>query len=169
MRTVSIVSIVYGTLGLIWGVVVTVIIKVQQAIFEDFTFPDEVYDYLDISSFLDSIYGIMGTLFPFVFLIAVIYILSGILQLSGNSSFRSIAFIAAILNIVWYAAYAILILMEVMPLINSLEMVPAALMNVIVIIGMLVNIGIYCAYPIFLLFYLRKGRELDTLDTGYRN
>ena len=51
MKTVSIVSIVYGTLGLIWAGVVTVIIKFQQAIFENFPFPDEVYDYLDINAF----------------------------------------------------------------------------------------------------------------------
>lgn len=78
-------------------------------------------------------------------------------------------YIAAILNIVWYAAYMVLIQMEIMPVISSIEMIPTGLMNLIVIFGMLINIVFYCGYPIFLLFYMRKGREWDTLDTGYKS
>ena len=169
MKTVSIISIVYGTLGLIWAGVISVIIKFQQALFENIPFPDDVNEIIDIGAFMDNIYGTIGTLFPFIFIIAAIYIISGILHLTGNPSFKTFVYIAAILNIIWYVAYVVLIQIEVVPLINSLEMVPRGLINLVVIFSMLINIGIYCGYPIFLFFYMRKGKEWDILDTGYQN
>ena len=169
MKTVSIISIVYGTLGLIWAAVISIIIKVQQALYENLPFPDDVNEIIDISAFTDSIYGTIGTLIPFIFIIAAIYIISGILHLTGNSSFKTFIYIAAILNIIWYVTYVVLIQIEVLPLINSLDMIPKGLFTFLIIFGMLINIGIYCGYPIFLFFYMRKGKEWDTLDTGYKS
>ena len=169
MRTVSIISIVYGSLGLLWAAVASIIIKVQKAIFESFPFPDELNEYMDITAFLDTVYGMIGSIFPFVFLIAIVFILSGILQLAGNSSFKTFIYIAAILNITWYLAYIVLMQIEVMPMINSMELIPKGLMNLIMIFAMLINAVFYCGYPIFLLLYIRKGREWDTLDTGYNS
>jgi len=40
MKTVSIVSIVYGCLGLLWAAVASVVIKIQQAIIENIPFPE---------------------------------------------------------------------------------------------------------------------------------
>jgi hypothetical protein len=168
MKTVSIISIVYGTLGLLWATLVTVMIRVQAAIFENFPWPAEVSEFIDMPSFLDRVYSVIGTVFPFVFLIAALYIISGILQLSGKPSFKNIAFAAAILNIVWYLAYIVLIQMELVPALNSLGMFPKNLMNVLVFAGMLVNAIFYCGYPVFLIVYIsRGGKPWDTLDTGY--
>ena len=169
MKAVSIISIVYGTLGLIWVSVASALIRVQKAFFENFPFPDEVYDYIDIDALLETVYSMMGFLFPFVFVIGIIYILSGILHLAGNSSFRTIAYIAAILNIIWYTAYVVLVQVELVPMINSMEVFPGNLMSVFIIFGMLINAVFYCGYPIFLLIYLKKGPGWDTLDTGYQS
>jgi hypothetical protein len=169
MRTVSIISIVYGSLGLVWAAVASIIIKLQKAILGNFTFPDELNEYMDINAFLDTIYSMLGSLFPFVFLIAILFILSGILHLTGNSSFKTFIIIAAILNIIWYLAYMVLMQIEVMPMINSMELIPKGLMNLLMILVMLINAVFYCGYPIYLLLYIRKDREWDTLDTGYQN
>ncbi len=168
MKTVSIISIVYGTVGLIWAAVVTFMIRIQSALMENFPWPPEVYDIIDIPSLLNSVYSVIGTLFPFVFLIAALYIVSGILQLSGRTSYKNLAYAAAILNIIWYIAYIVFMQMEVVPVLNSLELVPKNLINTIFIAGMILNAVFYCGYPVFLIVFVhRGGREWDTLDTKY--
>ena len=168
MKTVSIISIVYGTLGLIWATVVTIVIRIQAALFENFPWPPEAYEFVDMPSLLNTVYSVIGSLFPFVFLIAILYIISGILHLSGKTSFKNIAYAAAILNIVWYMAYIVLMQMEIVPVLNSLEIFPKNLMNIIVIVGMIFNAVFYCGYPVFLIIFIKRGgKEWDTLDTEY--
>jgi hypothetical protein len=119
---------------------------------------------------LESVHDVIGNLFPFVFLIAALYILSGILYLSGKSSFKNIAYAAAVLNIVWYVVYMVLVQVEIVPVINSLDIFPENLLGVLVVLGMIINAVFYCGYPIFLIIYVKRGgREWDTLDTGYQS
>ena len=84
MKAVSIISIVYGGLGLLWATVVSVLIRVQEAFFKNIPWPAEVYDIIDLPALLDRVYGVIGSLFPFVFFIAILYIISGILHLAGK-------------------------------------------------------------------------------------
>ena len=65
MKAVSIVSIVYGSFGILWAAVVTVVIKIQSAMFSNFPWPEEVYEFIDFPSFLETIYSVIGTIFPF--------------------------------------------------------------------------------------------------------
>jgi hypothetical protein len=170
MKTVSIISIVYGTMGIIWAAVVSVVIRIQRSIFEDFPWPTEVYDVIDMPALLETLYGVIGVLFPFVFLVAAFYIASGILQLTGNNAYRNIGYAAAILNIVWYLAYMISIQVELLPILNTFEYFPKGLMNVIFLFGMVLNAVFYCGYAIFLIIFLRRGGlAKDTLKTGYHN
>jgi hypothetical protein len=168
MKAVSIISIVYGTVGLIWASLVSVMIRIYTTLFANFPWPPEVSEFIDMSSLLDTVYSVIGTVFPFVFLIAILYIISGILQLARKASYKNIAYIAAILNIIWYIAYIVMIQMEIVPVLNSLEMFPKNLLNVLIPLGMIFNAVFYCGYPVFLIVFLsRGGKEWDTLDTGY--
>jgi hypothetical protein len=170
MKAVSIVSIVYGALGLIWGTVITVLIKVQAAFFAHFPWPSEVSEVIDLPALLDSVFGLIGNLFPFIFLIAALYILSGILHLAGKVSYKNLAYAAAILNIVWYVVYMVLVQVEIVPVINTLELFPKDLLAVLVVLGMIINAVFYCGYPVFLIIFIKKGgKEWDTLDTGYKS
>ena len=63
----------------------------------------------------------------------------------------------------------LVIMVGFVPLINSMDVFPGQLINLIILCGMLINAIFYCGYPIFLLLYMRKGREWDTLDTGYKS
>ena len=139
MKTVGIISIIYGVLGIIWAAVVSLVIRFQQAIFADFPWPMEVYDFLDMPALLDSVYGVIGTLIPFVFLGAALYIVSGIMLLNGNKSARNLGYAAAIFNIVWYLVYMLSIQIEILPVLNSLEFFPKGLMNLIFLFGMIFN------------------------------
>jgi hypothetical protein len=168
MRTVSIISIVYGTLGLLWAALVSLLIRIHSAVFENIPWPPEVYDFIDLPAFLDSIYGVMGTVFPFVFLIAILYIISGILQLSEKPAFKNLAYAAAILNIVWYIVYIVVIQVEIVPLFNTIEFFPKNVMNYLFLAGSIFNGIFYCGYPVFLIIYLnRGGKPWDTIETGY--
>ena len=170
MKAVSIVSIVYGAFGILWAAIVTAVIKIQSALFSNFPWPDELSEIMDVPTFLETIYGVIGTIFPFVYLISLMYIISGILQLIGKSTFKTIAYAAAIFNILWYISYMVIMQIEVVPLLNSLELVPKNLINIIFIFGMLVNAIFYCGYPAFLIVFMsRDGKMKDTLDTGYTN
>ncbi len=170
MKAVSIISIIYGALGLMWATVVTVLIRVQEALFQHYPWPPEVSEFIDMPAMLDSVYGVIGNLFPFVFLIALLYIISGILHLSGKPSFKSIAYAAAILNIVWYVVYMVLVQVEIVPVLNTMELFPKNLLSILVILGMILNAVFYCGYPTFLIIFIKKGgKEWDTLDTGYKS
>lgn len=170
MKAVSIISIVYGTMGLIWATVVSIVIRVHEAFFQHFPWPPEVYEVLDVPAMLESVYGLIGSIYPYVFLIAALYILSGILYLAGRRSYKNIAYAAAILNIVWYVVYMVLVQVEVVPMLNSLELFPKNLLAVLVVLGMIINAVFYCGYPTFLIIFVKKGgKEWDTLDTGYKS
>lgn len=170
MKAVSIISIVYGSMGLIWATVISIVIRVQEAFFEHFPWPPEVYEVLDVPAMLESVYGLIGNVFPYVFLISALYILSGILYLAGKKSYKNIAYAAAILNIVWYVVYMVLVQVEIVPVINSLELFPKNLLAALVVLGMIVNAVFYCGYPTFLIIFVKKGgKEWDTLDTGYKS
>jgi hypothetical protein len=170
MKAVSIISIVYGALGLIWATVISVVIRVSGALFEHFPWPPEVYEVIDMPVVLDSVYGLIGNIFPFVFLIAALYIISGILYLAGKTSFKNLAYAAAILNIVWYVVYMVLVQVEIVPVLNTLELFPKNLLAVLVVLGMIINAVFYCVYPTFLIIFVKRGgKEWDTLDTGYKS
>jgi hypothetical protein len=170
MKAVSIISIVYGVLGLIWATVITVVIKVQEAFLQHFPWPPEVYEVVDLSSLLDTVFGMIANIYPYVFLIAALYILSGILYLAGKPSFKTIAYAAAILNIVWYVVYMVLVQVEIVPVLNTMEIFPEKLLGTLVFLGMVINAVFYCGYPTFLIIFIhRGGREWDTLDTGYKS
>jgi hypothetical protein len=170
MKAVSIISIVYGALGLIWATVISVVIRVQEAFFQHFPWPPEVYDVMDIPAMLETVYGMIGNIYPYVFLIAALYIVSGILYLAGKTSYKTIAYAAAILNIVWYVVYMILVQVEIVPFLNTLELFPKNLLGILVILGMIINAVFYCGYPTFLIIFVKKGgKEWDTLDTGYKS
>ena len=170
MKAVSIISIVYGTMGLIWATVISIVIRVQEAFFAHFPWPPEVYEVIDVTAMLESVYGLIGNIFPYVFLIAALYILSGILYLSGRKSYKNIAYAAAVLNIVWYVVYMVLVQLEIVPVLNTLDLFPKNLLAVLVVRGMIINAVFYCGYPTFLIIFVKKGgREWDTLDTGYKS
>ncbi len=128
MKAVSIISIVYGAIGLIWATVISVVIRVSGALFEHFPWPPEVSEVIDMPAVLDSVYGLIGNIFPFVFLIAALYIISGILYLAGKASYKNIAYAAAILNILWYVVYMVLVQVEIVPVLNTMELFPKNLL-----------------------------------------
>jgi len=170
MKAVSIISIVYGTMGLIWAGVISIVIRVQEAFFEHFPWPPEVYEVMDVPAMLESVYGLIGNIYPYVFLIAALYIISGILFLAGKRSYKNIAYAAAILNIVWYVVYMVLVQVEIVPVLNTLDLFPKNLLAALVVLGMIINAVFYCGYPTFLIIFLKRGgKEWDTLDTGYKS
>lgn len=170
MKAVSIISIVYGTMGMLWAAVVSLVIRFESAMFANFPWPPEVSDILDMPALLDTVYSVVGVLFPFVFLGAALYIVSGILQLTGNSTFKNIGYAAAIFNIIWYLAYMISLQVELLPILNSLEFFPKGLMNLIFLFGMIFNALFYCGYAVFLIIVLKRGGlESKSFRTEYTN
>jgi hypothetical protein len=155
-------------MGLIWATFAMVIIRIQSALMSNFPWPPEVYDYIDMPALLETVYGVISTLFPFVFLIALLYIISGILQLSDKPAYKNIGYAAAILNIIWYLSYAISMYVEFVPAISSMSVLPGRWINLVMIAGLIMNALFYCGYPVFLIIYLtRGGQAWDTLDTDY--
>jgi hypothetical protein len=160
MRTISIISIAYGSLGIIWGTVTRVLVQLQTSFMENFPFPEEVYSIMDIQKLMDALNGMWRLMYPFIFLIATIYIISGILQLAGRQQYLSLAFIAAILNIAWYLAYMVMLQTELLPLIHMDQFFSQKLFNMLFAAGMVVSAVFYCAYPVFLIIFLsqQKGK-----------
>jgi len=159
MKAVSIISIVYGTLGIIWSTIILVVVKVQEAIIGNIPFPDEVLEIVDIRSMMDVLHGIMSFMMPFVLLIGVVYIVSGILGISGKSQAYIFGMLAAVFNIFWYVAYVVFLQTELVPLFNFNEIFPAKLFNILFLLGILINALFYCAYPVFLIIFLSQRKQ----------
>lgn len=159
MKAVSIISIVYGTLGIIWGTIILVVVKVQEVIISNIPFPDEVLQIVDIPSMMEVLHGIMSFLMPFVLLIGVVYIVSGILGISGKSQTYMFGMLAAVFNIFWYVSYIIILQMELVPLFNFSDIFPARLFNLLFLLGTLINAIFYCGYPVFLIIYFSQQRK----------
>jgi len=159
MRAISIISIIYGVLGLIWGTVVRLLMQIYSALIENMPMPEEVTEIMDVKLMMGTIDSIWRLLYPFIIIISIIYIISGILKLAGKQHFTSLTFIAAILNILWYLAYVIIIQTDLIPIIHMDEFFPENLFNTMIIVGMMINAIFYCGYPIFLIIYLSKERR----------
>lgn len=158
MRTISIISIAYGSLGIIWGTVTRVLIHVQTSFMENFPFPEEVYSIIDVRKLMEALNDMWGLMYPLIFLTATIYIISGILQLAGRQQYLSLAYIAAILNIAWYLANMVMLQTGILPLIHVDQFFSEKIFHMLFAIGMLVNAIFYCAYPVFLIIFLSQQR-----------
>jgi len=159
MKTVSIISIIYGVLGVIWGTLVLAVMQVQSALFEDFPWPPEVNQFLDMPSLISALHSFWSYLMPFVVVIAIIYMVSGILGLSDKPHAVTFGLLAAVFNIIWYVAYVIILQVEFVPAINTGDFFPEKLFQVLMLLGVLLNGIFYCGYPVFLIIYLNKVRQ----------
>jgi hypothetical protein len=163
MKTVSIISIIYGTFGFMWALLLLFAIGMQKAIMSEIPVPDEALKYIDIPLVMDTLHGILNLMVPFVFLIGLIYIISGILGLNDKAQASTFGMLAAVFNIVWYVAYIVLLQIELVPLIKIDGLFPSKLFSYLILLGTLVNAIFYCAYPVFLVIYLsqRKGGKRE--------
>ena len=159
MKAVSIISIVYGTLGIIWSTIILGAIRIQKAMISNIPFPDEVLEIIDIHSMMEAIHGIMSFLMPFVLLIGAVYIVSGILGINARPQAYLFGMLAAVFNIFWYVAYVVFLQMELVPLFNFNEFFPAKLFNTLFLLGTIVNAVFYCGYPVFLIIFLSQRRQ----------
>jgi hypothetical protein len=158
MKPVSIISIIYGTLGIAWGSMISVLIRFQTSILSNIPLPDEAISIVDVPKLFTVLNDTWRLLFPFIFVIGTIYIISGILNLAGRQQYLALAYIAAILNIIWYLVYMIMIQTEILPLINLDQFIPKNLFNILVGIGMVGDAVFYCGYPVFLIIFLSQQK-----------
>ena len=159
MKTVSIISIVYGVLGVIWGTMLLAVMQVQKAIFENFPWPTELNQIIDMPAMISALHSFWSYLIPFVVIIAIIYMVSGILGLSDRPHAIAFGLLAAVFNIIWYVAYMVILQIELVPAINTGEFFPEKMFHVLIFLGMLINAIFYCGYPVFLIIYLNKQRQ----------
>jgi len=159
MKAVSIISIVYGTLGIIWSTIILGVIRLEKAIISNIPFPDEAMEIIDIPAMMEVLHGIMSFLIPFVMLIGAVYIVSGILGINGKPQSYMFGMLAAVFNIFWYVAYVVFLQMELAPLFNFSEIFPAKLFNTLFLLGTIVNAIFYCGYPVFLIIFLSQRKQ----------
>jgi len=159
MKTVSVISIIYGVLGIIWGTMVLAAMQVQRAIFENFPWPEELNQFFDMPALISALHSFWGIIMPFVVIIAIIYMVSGILGLTEKSQASTFGLLAAVGNIIWFVAYVVIMQIELIPAINTGELFPENMFQVIFFLGILLNAVFYCGYPVFLIIYLNKKRQ----------
>ena len=159
MKTVSIISIIYGVLGFLWAALILVAIGIQKTMIENIPFPEEVLSFVDIPLMLETLHGIMSVVIPFVLLIGIIYIISGILGLTERPQAYTFGMLAAVFNILWYVAYIVILQVELIPLFNFDEIFPPYFFNMLFLLGSIVNAVFYCVYPVFLIIWLSQWRR----------
>jgi len=159
MKTVSIISIVYGVLGLIWGTLLLAILRFETALISNIPFPAEVTELFDVKKMLHIINDIWSVLFPFIILIAVTYLVSGILGMNDRPHAVTFGLLAAAFNITWYIAYIVIMQVELIPMIDFGDLFPKKLFHTMFILGMLINAVFYCGYPVFLIIFLSRKRK----------
>jgi hypothetical protein len=162
MKTVSIISIIYGTFGFMWAMMILLAVGIQKAIFSKIPIPEDALKYVNIPLVMDTLHGILTLLVPFVFLIGIIYITSGVLGLNGKSQSYTFGMLASVFNIVWYVAYIATLQVELVPLFKMDDILPNNLFSLFFLLGTVINAIFYCAYPVFLLIYLSQRRRRES-------
>jgi hypothetical protein len=158
MKTISIISIVYGTFAFIWASLILIAIGIQKTVIENIPVPEEALKYVDITAIMETLHSIMSLLIPFVFLIGLIYIISGILGLTEKPQSYTFGMLAAVFNIIWYITFIVTVQVELIPLIHLDQILPAHLLSMIFVLGSIVDAIFYCAYPVFLIIFLSQRR-----------
>jgi len=115
---------------------------------------------VDINSLFTVLNDMWRLLFPFIFIIGTIYIISGILYLVKGQQYVALTYIAAILNIAWYLGYAVMIQTELLPLINLDPFIPNKLFSILVSLGTVTDAIFYCGYPVFLIVFMSQQRGI---------
>jgi hypothetical protein len=159
MKTVSVISIIYGTFAFLWATLVVFAIGLQKSLIENVTFPEEALQFVDIPLMLETLHGIMSVLVPFIFLIGLIYIISGILGLTEKPQAYLFGMLAAVFNIVWYVSYIVILQLDLVPLFKFDEILPSNFFNLLFLLGTVVNAIFYCAYPVFLIIFLSQRKR----------
>jgi len=159
MKAVGIISIIYGSLVIIYGIFSLLMISVYANLIRFIPELDAYMYGFDLEAYMFIILGVLKILMPLAIVVGAIYLWGGIGAVRKVSSIFQLR-LAAILNIIWYLLYIYLFLTRILPFLNGLlfDFDLGPLFNIIFIFAFLIGAIFYCGYPVFLLIWLRKER-----------
>ena len=164
MKAVGIVSIIYGSLAILYGIFSLLAMMVYTNIFGFMPGFDQDMMGFEFEAYIYAIGDMVRVVMPIAIVAGGIYLWGGI---NIVRKFRGVfqLQLAATLNILWYIFYIWLFVTKVVPIFIGFFDTFSELrqMNdiiyIVFIISFIIGALFYCGYPVFLLIYLRKERS----------
>lgn len=146
-KSSGLISIIYGFVGCGFGVFALLMIFMGQKMIRNFESTDQIDKMRIYFAALQQVWLIY---MPLMIIIGLIYVLSGVLLKEDKKGGISAGIFAGILNLLWFAGYAISVNNNVMPVFpHKLE--PALQIFAISIAGIFI-----CLYPLYFLFTFKR-------------
>jgi len=161
MKTVGIISIIYGSLAILYGVFSLLAMLVYANIFGFIPELDQDMLGVDFEAYIHSIADLVRAVMPIAIIAGGIYVWGGINVVKKIRGIFQLQ-LAAVLNILWYIFYIYLFVSKVYPVFmdvfGSFDEIYQlrGFIFVAFIISFIIGAVYYCGYPVFLLIYLKK-------------
>lgn len=161
MRTIGILNIIFGGLGILSGFVGIIALLIQRLVFKLMEQPVMLEDETagDFFSAMISMndLGLIAT--PFTITISVLFLIGGIRILKKQPNSVNTSILACYMGIIFYAIY--IIVYRIYFIQSLFDMVPylnKSFLDLMFIVGTIIGGVFVCGYPVFLLIYLKKSR-----------
>ena len=164
MKAVGIISIIYGSLAILWSLSSLMVVTLFSKFIGFIPEFDQSMIPFDFDTYLHSIFDLIYIVMPIALIVGGIYLWGGInvvRKISGSFQLR----LAAILNIVWYIIYIYLFVTRVFPQLMGIFAGFEELrymdniFYIVFIFSFIMGAIFYCGYAVFLLIYLRNRTE----------
>ncbi len=147
-KSSGLISIIYGFLGCGGGVFSLLAIYLGQKMIGNFkSTGDQI---LKMNIYFTALHDVWFIYMPLMIIVGVIYVLSGWLIKKGKKEGISVGIFAAILNLLWFAGYAMSVNTNVMPVFPH-KLQPPEQIFAFVITGIFM-----CLYPLYFLFSFKR-------------
>ncbi|GAB4283285.1 MAG: hypothetical protein Kow0068_08120 [Marinilabiliales bacterium] len=167
MKTIGIINIIYGGLGILGGIITILVLIIQMFVFGflQHNLPPMSSEDYEIMMKVQDAYTLNFFIVPVSILIATLFLISGIRILKKNISGVKLAISASISSIAFYFISAGLVwfmfLQKIFATIPGVDIQKLGYFYLaIIIVAGVFNIG----YPVFQLIYLKKEKFLKYFE-----
>lgn len=147
-KSAGLISLIYGFLGCGLGIFSLFTLYMGQKMLNNFKSTGE--QFLKMKFYFNALHDSWLIYMPLIIIIGLIYILAGWLIKKGKKEGISVGIFAGILNLLWFAGYAISILDNVMPAFPR-KLQPIEEIFAIAIAGIFM-----CLFPLYFLLTFKR-------------
>jgi len=156
MKTIGIISTVYGSFGILMNLIGLIAISFQRIVIKAIPFSELKDAPFDIKEFITSIHSVGFIFIPLAIIIGIMFLISGIKMINDKPDAVTLTRFSSIFDIIWYISYIIVIYLTLVPVFSELPPIGERVISMVIVLSGIIGTIFSCGYPVFLLIYLRK-------------
>jgi hypothetical protein len=141
-------SLAYGACGVVLGLFSSIFLFVFNIMVSS---AKETPHIIKMGYYVTALRSVWIIYMPIMVVIGVLYILSGWLLKNKKQKGIAVGIIASILNLFWFAGYAVSVIFKVLPTFPG-KLPPIEFQIIVLVIGTVV----FCLYPIYFLLTFKR-------------